>query len=242
MHSGLLLFLSTLLALAGCDVSAPPRYDTALSLGESRDGQIIGALEATSAQFFGAAARRVAPKPGSGGAAAVTLDPGLLEPDSGTPHQQTRSRRLGLRGAAHLPVLPELAAVAALTVSAAQSRYRLPQGLGVAIDPAEIGFTMVTLDPSLGVVWTHPVGIAPGGRVQMGLSAGYEVSRIRTRLRSALLDVTNYSTQGSGYLELSLGAGFVPSNPGGVGVDFIVTGRGYREDAFILASELRLSH
>lgn len=210
-----------------------------LVLSTTDDGLVPAALGATADQFIGAPAARPT-KPGGGATHAswLRLDRDTLSPDSDTPHRRTVSQRVALRSEARLPLGHGFEGVGALTASASRSRYALPKGLGVLADPTQIGFDAVALDPSLGLNWAHP--LMPGARAHLGLAVGQEVARVRTTVRSSLLDVTNLSTQRQGYVEVAAGLELAPPRPGAIALDFVVVGRRYDGDAVVVSSQLRL--
>lgn len=241
MRHVLALLLVVAFLPGGCGPCAQVQCSGSLSLGNSPDGQIPGALEATADQFLGEgiAAPKTEPEPERAGT--IRLGRDTLSPDSDTPHEKTLSRRIAWRNEVSTELLPEVRGVASLTTAVAQSRYHLPEGLGVLADPTEIGFTAISVDPALGLVWTPRLDLPEGAQLQVGVAAGREVARMRTTVRSALLDVTNYSTQTQGYVELGLGLALPPPHPGDVGVALALTGRRYGRDAVVLGGAVRLS-
>jgi hypothetical protein len=205
------------------------------------------ALEATAEQFLDrpAAAKGLPDVSGSvssGGSPRLTLGRDTLAPDSDTPHRRLSDRRLGLRGQINTPLSAQTDVFAALSVTAGQSRHLLPQGLGPLADPMRIDFDRLGLTPEVGIRWTRPLSDVAGAKTSLtlALSAGQEVSRVRTTLRSALLDVTNYSTVRQGFV--SLGAGLTLAPAGGrAQIEAVVQARQMTGGERVLHSEFRLS-
>lgn len=240
MRLGLVPLLVIAALVGGCGPCASVHCRTSLSLGSSADGQIPGALEATADQFLGEAGAAPEPAPGTARAGTIRLDRDTLSPDSDTPHHKSLGRQIALRNEASTTLMPGVQGVASLTLAAAQSRYHLPEGLGVLSDPTTIGFASVSVDPAIGLVWTPALDLPARGQLHLGLAAGREVARFRTTVRSALLDVTSYSMQSQGYLELAVGLALPPPRPGDVGVDMTVTGRRYGRDAVVIGGAVQL--
>lgn len=227
---------------AGCSPCMTGQCRTSMSLGSSADGQVPGALEATADQFLGEPHLRPDPVPAASSArtGTIRLSRDTLSPDSDTPHHKSLGRQLSLRNEVSTELAPGLRGVASLTAGLAQSRYHLPDGLGVLADPTTIGFSSVSVDPALGLVWTPGLDLPSGGQLHLGIAAGREVARIRTTVRSALLDVTNYSTQSQGYVEFGLGLELPPPHQGDVGTELALTGRRYGDDVIVFGGALRL--
>jgi hypothetical protein len=105
-----------------------------------------------------------------------------------------------------------------------------------------IDFDRLGLTPEVGIRWTRPLSDVAGAKTSLtlALSAGQEVSRVRTTLRSALLDVTNYSTVRQGFVSLGAGVTLVPV--GAVPwVEVVVQARQMTGGDRVLHSEIRLS-
>lgn len=76
----------------------------------------------------------------------------------------------------------------AMFAGVGQSRYRLPDGLAIFVDPMEVTLTSATIAPEVRLVrQVH------GGRFRVGLMAGggVEASYTRTTLRSALFHMAD---------------------------------------------------
>ena len=245
---GVVLLPALLLTGCGCPVG-----ECSMALVAGADGLAHAgpALEATADQFLGpqgggvgtgrlAGQSRATPS-AAGGLPRLVLDRDTLAPDSTTPHQVLTDRRLGLRVQASRPLSAGFGTHAALTLAAGQSRHVLPQGLGPLTDPLRIGFDRVSATPELGVHWSRPLPLLPEGEIRVGASAGQEISRVRTRLRSDLLDVRHLGTVRQGFVALEAGIGLRPAS-GRARLEAAVRLRQDQDGDRQLQSELRLQH
>ncbi len=137
--------------------------------------------------------------PGVGGGG---LDPDVLSPDSTTPYQTTRDRQIGLRLSATQDIAPQRAVWGALTAAVADSRFHLPQGLGVLGDPTDIAVRSLVLTPELGVTRRYR---SNGPDIVLEAGIGAQIGVAQTGVTSALLDVDHRSDHQIGFV--SLGAG-----------------------------------
>ncbi len=77
------------------------------------------------------------------------------------------------------------------TISRGHSRYLLPQGAGVLVDPITVRFATTGAELEAGLAWQ--TGTRIRSRIEIGL--GSNLTRSRTQITSAVRDVTNRSTQ-----------------------------------------------
>lgn len=187
---------------AGC--SGP---QVSLELAQNDEFFIPDALETAGRRFFGAR-RGVAAEGGLlSGIGRDTLSSG-----SSTAYARTRSRSIGIGAGVQKPLARNLSLVGRTQLSHGHSRYHLPEGAGVLIDPITVRFSGVALDASGGLAVHSDLARAWGLRAELG--GGVSAARVRTRIASALLDVTSRSTTRAGYVYLGLGAHLRPEAPG----------------------------
>ncbi len=213
--------------LGGCADCPDCRAD--LVLGQDRRGMVEPALHATAAAFAAGAAPDGRAPPA---ALRLEIDPDALGPDSDTPHRLVRDRMAGLRLARPVPLAGGWDLEPSALLAVGESRYRLPQGMGILTDPVEIGFRTVSATPELALGRGMRVGDWDG-RLSLGLGA--QLARSRVTVRSDLLDVTHYATTRRGFLRLGTVLEAPGSRLGLAGEARIYEGR-----AAELAAEMRL--
>ncbi|NOX72174.1 MAG: hypothetical protein GXP03_00630 [Alphaproteobacteria bacterium] len=152
---------------------------------------ISSALTATSNQFFGGA-------PPSTPTSFVDIDGDTLSPTGSTPFEAKYSHRIGVSGTVTIPLRGAIQAVGRITISSGQSRFYLPNGVGILVDPINIGFDHQSLRAELGL--SFALSETRFGTTRLEGGAGGVVSRISTKVTSALLNVQNNSFSGDGYL------------------------------------------
>lgn len=246
-----LLVVSAFTGLAGCNDG--PANCCAVAVIGGRDGMAHTgpALEATATQFLapspststGQSSAGPSGSARSDGFPRLPLGRDTLSPDSSTAHRHLSDHRLGIRVQTDLPLSAQTGAFAALSLSGGQSRHLLPQGLGPLADPMQIGFDRLSVTPEIGIRWVRPLAEVAGAKTDLtlALSAGQEVSRVRTTLRSALLNVTNYSTVRQSFVSLGADVMLTPVG-GGPQIEAVVQLRQMSGGDRVLHSELRLSH
>lgn len=150
-------------------------------LGQDRRGHVEPALHVTADRFVEAPAKSGPP------AQRLMIDPEVLGPDSDTPHDLVRDRMIGVRLSRETGLGAGFGLEASVLTGIGESRYRLPQGMGILTDPVEIGFRSLSVTPELAL--TRPVGLGPlEGKAVLGL--GVQAARSHVTVRSALLDVS----------------------------------------------------
>lgn len=236
--------------LAGCDDGPANCCSVAVIGGTDGMAHAGPALEATATQFLGPSSSASEDTSSAGPSESTRADgfPRLplgrdtLSPDSSTAHRRLSDHRLGLRVQTDLPLSARTKAFAALSLSGGQSRHLLPQGLGPLADPMQIGFDRLSVTPEVGIRWGRPLPEVAGAQtgLTLALSAGQEVSRVRTTLRSALLDITNYSTVRLSFVSLGAGVMLAPVG-GGPQIEAVVQARQMSGGDRVLHSEIRLS-
>jgi hypothetical protein len=245
MRAFLLRALLVLILPAGCGGCPATTCKVALTAGGDGMAHVAPALEATAAQFLGSGSADPGggmAEGGPGGLPRLPLGRDTLSADSDTAHRRLSDRRLGLRVEAGAPLSRHLAAFAAMSIAAGQSRHLLPQGLGPLADPMRIGFDRISVTPEMGVRWTRPLPDVAGGKTDLTLtlSAGQEISRVRTTVRSALLDVRNDSMVRQGFVSLGAGLG-LSAAAGGPRIEAIAEARLMEGGARLVQGGLRLS-
>ena len=192
-------------ALFASACSAPvPNIDYVVSVEQDGRHFIPPALTATARAFVGGAATPPA-GPAAPPAAGLPFEIGAdtLSPDSGTPYRRTASRRIGVGVVVDGRLTGPLGWEGAVRLSRGQSRYVLPQGLGVLVDPITIAFDTDQLDAEAGLTLHGQ----QWHRVQpiFGVGGGVSLTRTKTRINSALLNVSNRSTHQQEFVYVSVG-------------------------------------
>lgn len=204
------LLLVGVLALAGCGTSS-------LHLSQD-DGFYTGpALRSTARAFFqpapGPNPNLAYPNPASGqnhGAMGplVNINEDTLSDDNDAAYRRVQSYQLRARQRFSQPLGRGLALGAAVQLSQGHSRYELPQGAGVLVDPIAISFDTTALELSTGL------GFEPRSRGRLGaqveLGVGGVLFHTRTRISSALLDVRHNATGRLGFGYASFGVTLAP--------------------------------
>lgn len=188
--------------LAGCSGGHAPTLT--LEAAQTDEFFIPDALETAGRQFFGAR-RGPAAAPGGllNGIGRDTLTSG-----SGTPYARTMTRSLALGLAAERPLGRNLSLVGRVQAARGQSRYSLPQGAGVLVDPITVRFSGVALDAGGGLALHTARTRRWGAQAEVG--AGVAAARVKTQISSALLDVRSRSTTRAGYVYVGFGARYTP--------------------------------
>lgn len=223
-------------------VCAPPECRFSLTAGPNDGAYVPAALEATAAAFLGpGSGAGTGPGAGSGGTGfpRLRLDRETLSPGSGTDFRVTRNRGIGLRAELTRPLEGDLRAYAALSLGAGQHDYLLPQGLGPLVDPMRISFRSLSLTPEAGLVHDRALPGLPAARLRLSAGAGVALTRTRTHLTSALLDVSSRSDLAQPFLALGIGLMLDPEGPGQA--ELVAMGRLGKGGAGVLRGELRLS-
>lgn len=225
------------LVLAAHPAFAEPRMF--LVLGESRDGQIGGALSATLAQFCGPSRCGETWAPANAVAAKSAQDD-VFALDDAMPWHRQSSRRIGLGVQADRKISESLAATFTVSAALGQSRYAFPQGFTrVLSEPGTVGFTTLEIDPTLGLEWHAPVPHSDRLTIRTRLGIGHEIAFIRTRVDNPVLRVRNSATLHANFLELGAGLSMSPSHRGAIGMELAFAARGYSGERLTLTTELR---
>lgn len=193
------MVVSGLMVLAGCDRAGDARPQLSISAGPPSMMAASAALTATGADLLG-------PQPalaGLGGIGGFGGAGGL----TGTAYRQTRAEAATLR-VSHRHDLNrrvaggDLALVGSVALGAASQAWHLPQGIGILVDPLDVGVNSRTLETEGRLQWARPVTLPGAGpaRVELYAGAGALHARSQTRLRSALLAIDHTSATTQPYL------------------------------------------
>lgn len=190
-----------LIVLLGCTVS--PRCDCydAILIGQDRTSTTRDALIRTVEDFSGHHGNGGAGNQSGGGGGDITVNPEVLSPDSTTPYRINSNRSFGWRRSASTDLSAGWQVWWAGTVAIGQNSYELPQGMGVLTDPTQIDVYNLTIQPELSISRKFNLG---GIDVSGGTGLGWQISRNRVTVQSALLDVTSNSTNAEPYVFTSL--------------------------------------
>lgn len=165
---------------------------------------IPSALQATAEQFF-TPATGPATGPARAGGLVADIDEDTLSPDSSTPYSRKRSRQIRLGAQLEQPLGGALSLHAGASLFYGKSRYLLPEGAGILKDPTTIRFASHGIELETGVIRDKRHSQRLSSRFGMGL--GGSVTRTRTRINSALLDVENRSSTSAGFIYTDVGLG-----------------------------------
>ncbi|WP_444462316.1 hypothetical protein [Rhodobacter capsulatus] len=225
------------LVLAAFPASAEPRIF--LVLGESRDGQIGGALSATLAQFCGPS-RCGETWAQAHARAAKSAQGEVFGFEDALPWYRRSSRRIGLGLQADRELSESLAATFTVSAAFGQSRYAFPQGFTrVLSEPGTVGFKTLEIDPTLGLEWHAPVPRSDRFTLRTRLGIGHEIAFIRTRVDNPVLRVRSNATLHANFLELGAALSMPPSHDGAIGLELAFAARGYSGERLTLTTELR---
>lgn len=233
--------LTAVLVGCGADCRAP---DCRLSLttGPGDGAYVPGALEATATSFLGPSSAGSGSGGGAGGGPAgsprLRIDRDTLAPGSGTAFRVPRNQSLGLRAEVSRPLAPGLRGYAALGGAVGRHDYLLPQGLGPLTDPMKFSFRTVSLTPEVGVVHERALSDA---QLRLSTGVGVSLTRTRTHLTSALLDVSSRYDAAMPYVSLGAGLVLAPQGPGLTAVEVATQARLAKGGKGVLRSEIRLS-
>ena len=208
-------------------------------LGESRDGQIGGALSATLAQFCGPS-RCGETWAQAHARAAKSAQGEVFGFEDALPWYRQSSRRIGLGLQAERELSASLAATFTVSAAFGQSRYAFPQGFTrVLSEPGTVAFTALEMDPTLGLEWRERVPHSDRLTIRTRLGIGHEIAFIRTRVDNPVLRVRNSATLHANFLELGAGLSMSPSHRGAIGMELAFAARGYSGERLTLTTELR---
>lgn len=203
------LFSSVLITgvLFGC--TAPPdplKTSVSLTVGQDDAFFIPPSLEATAEQFF-------RPKTGAAktGSLFVDIDGDTLSHGSKTPYSQSHSLQTRLSGRAELPLGRHVSLDGGVTLAKGKSKYLLPVGAGVLIDPITIKFQTTSAELEAGFSWRFDATDRLSTRFELG--GGGSVARTRTHITSALLDVENTSNSKAGFIYTGVGVRLGQGSP-----------------------------
>lgn len=207
------IFPSILLAaiitevLTGCTTPPGPlETSVSLTIGQDDAFYVPPSLEATAAQFF-----RPKTGPTKKGSLLVDIDRDTLSPGSKTPYSQTHSMQTRLSGRAELPLGRHISLNGGLTLAKGSSKYLLPTGAGVLIDPITVTFQTTSAELEAGLAWRFNATDRLSARFELG--GGGSIARTRTHIASALLDVENTSNSKAGFIYTGVGVRLGQGSP-----------------------------
>ncbi|MGB1027828.1 MAG: hypothetical protein ACPGYL_14815, partial [Rhodospirillaceae bacterium] len=193
------------MVLSGC-------AGTSLTLAQDDGFYTAPALRSTARSFFQPAPSQ-GPVQGSGLApvrdrpaamgALVNIDEDTLSDESDAAYRRVQSYQLQARQRLRHPLGRGLALTGAAQLSQGHSRYELPRGAGVLVDPIAISFDTTALELSTGLAFAPRPRTRLGGEVELGV--GGVLFHTRTRISSALLDVRHNTTGRLGFGYASFG-------------------------------------
>jgi hypothetical protein len=186
------------------------------SVSYSKDDiyNIPSSLDATATQFFSAAPSgrviRAGQSASASGGFVVDIDKDTLSADSDTVYAEQASSKLQLRAGVERALGDHAALVGGVSLSRGASRYFLPDGAGVLVDPITINFDTTGIEVDAGLA------VFTGRRIEsrFDIGIGGSLTDTRTRITSALLNVTNKSTYSAGFIYTGVQLAVRPANPG----------------------------
>lgn len=211
--------IATLIVLigpvSGCSSSgAPLRPEFSAAYSKDDIYNIPSSLDATATQFFSAApSRGLVPAQGSasaGGGLVIDIDKDTLSSGSDTIYAEQASSKLQLRAGMERPLGRHVALVGGVSVSRGASRYFLPEGAGVLVDPITIKFDTTGVEVDAGLA------LFTGRRIEsrFDIGIGGTLTDTKTRITSALLNVTNRNTYSAGFIYTGVQLALRPIKPG----------------------------
>lgn len=200
------LAIAGVLVLGAC--SAPISYQTSLE-GARQDTQVErDAVDATARAFFGDDFPE-------------DRDDGLLGGDdafSSDTLERRRSTALALRVKARAPLRGKFSVVGDVAISTGRGTYDLPNGTEVLTDPAVVKVSSRALNTSVGLAYTTPHRNGISSEFSTGVGLG--IAQTDTSITSALLDISEGSTDSSQYVFVGGNLSYMPKNAGS-GVDTV---------------------
>lgn len=200
--------IAATLAISAC--GAPITYQTSLELARQDTQVERDAVDATARAFFGGDI----PEEGDGG---------LLDGEdafSSDTFERRQSNALAMRVKARAPLRGKLSVVGDVAVSTGRGTYDLPDGTEVLTDPAVVKVSSRALNTSIGLA--HITHHGKGFSSEFSTGVGLGIAHTDTSINSALLDVSESSTDGSRYAFIGGTLNYVPpKSSSGVDVVFI---------------------
>lgn len=203
-------FLTLPLLVACMAGTAPPKHSFSIGYGQDDLFFIPDALQTTADAFFTPAPSRIPAGPPAAGGLAVDIDKDTLSPNSGTPYQTEQSRQLRVGARLEQPLGGNFALGVGAALTYGKSRYLLPEGAGILTDPITIRFASQGIELDTGLIWRKQHSRRVSSRYEMGV--GGSLTRTRTQIESALLDVDSTATQSAGFLYTDVGLGLHPKS------------------------------
>lgn len=203
-------FLTLPLMVACTAGTAPPEPSFFIGYGQDDLFFIPDALQTTADAFFTPAPVKSRAAPPAAGGLAVDIDKDTLSPNSGTPYQTEQSRQLRVGARLEQPLGGNFALGVGAALTYGKSRYLLPEGAGILADPITIRFASQGIELDTGLIWHKQHSRRVSSRYEMGV--GGSITRTRTRIESALLDVEATSTQSAGFIYTDIGLGLHPKS------------------------------
>ena len=205
-----LSFLPVALMAACTAGTAPIGHSFSVGYGQDDLFFIPDALQTTADAFFTPAPSSTHAGPPAAGGLAVDIDKDTLSPNSGTPYQTQHSRQLRLGARLEQPLGGNFALGVGAALTYGKSRYLLPEGAGILADPITIRFASQGVELDTGLIWHKQHSRRVSSRYEMGV--GGSLTRTRTRIESALLDVDSTATQSAGFIYTDVGLGLHPKS------------------------------
>ena len=229
-------------SVAGCssfDDQLRPEFSVTYSNDDIYN--IPSSLDATATQFFSAAPSRGLTRAGQSASASggfvIDIDKDTLSSGSDTVYTEQASSKLQLRAGLERPLGDHMALVGGVSLSRGASRYFLPDGAGVLVDPITIKFdtTGIEVDAGLAVFTGRKVE----SRFDIGI--GGTLTNTRTRITSALLNVTNKNTYSAGFIYTGIQLAVRPTKPGQPELQLKARVKYYPDAGFSLRSGIALA-
>ncbi|TDE38982.1 hypothetical protein [Antarcticimicrobium sediminis] len=207
-----LLLLGAFSFVSGCSLQHhPARIDYAVSVLEDDMHIIPPSLDTAGSRFLagssGGGARSV---PASAAPASAASPPGFLNIDkdtlssaSGVAYQRTKSRKLQASVSLEKSVSRRFSVLGRGSVFAGKSRYFLPKGVGILVDPMTISFNTTGVEIEAGV--SYHAGRRVESVIEVG--GGRTFTDTRTTLSSALIRLSSKSSDQSDYVYTAIQVG-----------------------------------
>ncbi|GAA6201813.1 hypothetical protein NBRC116599_30390 [Aquicoccus sp. SU-CL01552] len=153
---------------------------------------------------------------GSGGAGAATAPPGASAPigvlnidkdtlssTSGVAYRRTKNAKLQASVSLEKPVSRHVSLHGRGSIFTGKSRYVLPEGVGILVDPMTISFNTTGVEVEAGV--SYHAGRKVKSVIELG--GGRTFTDTRTTLKSALISLSSKSSDQSDYVYTAIQVG-----------------------------------
>jgi len=203
----ILVLLGVFSVVSGCSLQPRPvRIDYAVSALQDDMHIIPSSLDTAGSRFLsgsGGVGAATAPPGASAPTGFLNIDKDTLSSTSGVAYQQTKSTKLQAGVSLEKPVSRHFSVHGRGSVSTGKSRYFLPEGVGILVDPMTISFNTTGIEVEAGV--SYHAGRKVKSVIELG--GGRTFTDTRTTLNSALISLLSKSSDQSDYVYTAIQVG-----------------------------------